>query len=102
MSADAMPREVVIDDAAEILEAVGTDTAGLDAAASADVQGAIRILAGNPTDQDIAALVTVLTSAASAPTPVDSRPPELWGAPASMHRTYVPFSPYSFAASQRY
>ena len=92
-----MPREVVIDDAAEILEAVGTD-----AAASADVQGAIRILAGNPTDQDIAALVTVLTSAASAPTPVDSRPPELWGTPASMHRTYVPSSPYSFAASLRY
>ncbi len=70
---------------------------------SSQLRDAIRIVKGNPSDEDIAALVTVLTAAASAATPAaDNRPPELWGTPATMHRVHAPFSPYSFAASRRY
>ncbi len=70
---------------------------------SSGTRDAIRIVKGNPSDEDIAALVTVLTAAASAATPAaDNRPPELWGTPTTMHRVQAPFSPYSFAASRRY
>lgn len=70
---------------------------------SAGAAPALRIDRGNPTDADIAALVAVLSAAqGSSPTTADSRPPELWGTPASMHRTFAPFSPYSYQASGRY
>ncbi|SNT34477.1 acyl-CoA carboxylase subunit epsilon [Rhodococcoides kyotonense] len=72
--------------------------------AVSELQAAIRVVKGNPSDQEIAALVAVLSAAAaSSSAPVtDSRPPELWGDPSSMHRTFAPYSPYSFAASRRY
>lgn len=61
-------------------------------------QQAIRIVKGAPTDEDVAALIAVLTAAASEPvaTQGSSRPPELWGLPAAMHRPAVPYSPFSF------
>ncbi|MBY6412487.1 acyl-CoA carboxylase subunit epsilon [Rhodococcus sp. BP-252] len=78
-------------------------TEATDAQAVQEVQAAIRVVKGNPSDQEIAALVTVLAAAAGSSTPpADTRPRELWGTPASMHRTFGPFSPYSYAASQRY
>jgi Acyl-CoA carboxylase epsilon subunit len=71
--------------------------------AAATLGEAIRVVKGNPSDEEIAALVAVLTAAAASAGPVaDTRPPELWGSPAAMHRTFAPFSPYSFAASRRY
>lgn len=95
-----------IDEAAELIESAGIDDAvGNDDAAVQDQRReAIRVVKGNPSDEEIAALVAVLTAAAAgASGPAgDSRPPELWGTPASMHRTYAPFSPYSFASSNRY
>jgi hypothetical protein len=72
-------------------------------AAPSTLGDAVRIVKGNPSDEEIAALVAVLTAAAASADPVaDTRPPELWGSPAAMHRTFAPFSPYSFAASRRY
>ncbi|MGA9871507.1 MAG: acyl-CoA carboxylase subunit epsilon [Rhodococcus sp. (in: high G+C Gram-positive bacteria)] len=93
--------EPMVDDVTEEVDTPGADDAASGAAESRD---AIRVVKGNPTDEDIAALVTVLSAAAASAssTVEDSRPPELWGTPASMHRTHAPFSPYSFAASQRY
>ncbi|WP_084727966.1 acyl-CoA carboxylase subunit epsilon [Rhodococcoides yunnanense] len=70
---------------------------------ASELLAAIRVVKGNPSDEEIAALVTVLAAAsASSSTPAEKRPTELWGTPASMHRTHPPFSPYSYAASQRY
>nr|WP_296772699.1 acyl-CoA carboxylase subunit epsilon [Rhodococcus sp. (in: high G+C Gram-positive bacteria)] len=75
----------------------------LDDAVVAQVRDAIRVVKGNPSDEEIAALVVVLSAAAAASGPAtDTRPPELWGTPAAMHRTFAPFSPYSYAASRRY
>lgn len=104
LTAEEQSWDVSAEDAAELDAQTGSDET-VDHGAPDATQGgsAIRIVKGNPTDHDLAALVTVLTAAAStASEPVDTRPPELWGAPTSMHRTYAPFSPYSFAASQRY
>ncbi|WP_226438121.1 acyl-CoA carboxylase subunit epsilon [Rhodococcus yananensis] len=58
----------------------------------------IRIVKGNPSDVEIAALVSVLaTASASAGAPEgDGKPPETWGDPTRMHRQRAPFSPYSY------
>ncbi|MET0195815.1 acyl-CoA carboxylase subunit epsilon [Rhodococcus sp. RS1C4] len=95
MSAPARETDLTVAD--ELIESaeLGADTA---AAASA-----IRIVKGDPSDEEIAALVAVLTAAqSSGSAPADTRPAELWGSPVTMHRTHAPFSPYSFAASRRY
>ena len=63
----------------------------------AETAAALRIVRGNPTDEDIAALVSVLAAASSpAPAEGDGRPAETWGAPTRMHRQWAPFSPYSY------
>jgi hypothetical protein len=72
-----------------------------DTAAQAPVDAAgeplFRILKGSPTDQDIAALVAVL-SAAAASTPVggSNGPADAWGTPTMTHRGTNPFSPYVY------
>lgn len=97
MSAPA--KESDITEATDLIESAGLE----EASAVAEVHAAIRVVKGNPSDQDLAALVVVLTAAAgSGAAPVDSRPPELWGSHASKHRTFAPYSPYSYGASQRY
>lgn len=104
---------VDIDEQTELPQLAGEDSAATEGAPAEDpaaedttssqLRDAIRIVKGNPSDEDIAALVTVLTAAASAATPAgDKRPPELWGTPTTMHRVRAPYSPYSFAASRRY
>ncbi len=104
ITAEEQSWDVGLDEAAELgTEAASGESAGHDEPDASQPASAIRVVKGNPTDFDLAALVSVLTAAAStASAPLDSRPQELWGAPTSMHRTYAPFSPYSFAASQRY
>ena len=104
MSAEAISRDADI-----TAELAGADFVALDdseptdEAAQAQLSAAIRIVKGNPSDEEIAALVAVLTAAASTASPVaDARPSELWGTPASMHRTFTPFSPYSYAAANRF
>lgn len=83
---------------AELAEAV----AGLElpeAAAPADTQApVITIVKGNPSDEEIGALVAVLSAAAASGSASegDGLPPETWGAPTRMHRGHAPFSPYSF------
>ena len=58
---------------------------------------ALRIVKGNPSDEEIAALVSVLAAAAGSASPEgDGKPPETWGDPTRMHRQWAPFSPYSY------
>lgn len=65
--------------------------------AADEVAVALRIVKGNPSDEEIAALVSVLAAAAGAAAPEgDGKPPETWGEPTRMHRQWAPFSPYSY------
>ncbi|UYP17859.1 acyl-CoA carboxylase subunit epsilon [Rhodococcus sp. Z13] len=59
---------------------------------------ALRIVKGNPTDEDVAVLVAVLSAAAASAggEDGDGKPAETWGDPTRMHRQWAPFSPYSY------
>ncbi|PPJ25225.1 hypothetical protein C5E45_18515 [Nocardia nova] len=58
----------------------------------------IRVLKGSPTDEELAALVTVfaVAGANAAAAPQDPGPVDNWGRPTMMHRGTSPFSPYAF------
>ncbi|AOW92204.1 hypothetical protein BFN03_04375 [Rhodococcus sp. WMMA185] len=60
----------------------------------------LKVVKGSPSPEEVAALVAVLSAmAASGSTdPASNLPPENWGAPTSMHRVRIPFSPYSFTS----
>ncbi|CAM3041450.1 acyl-CoA carboxylase epsilon subunit [Prescottella defluvii] len=97
------PEEVLTDAAlldASSLEgaALADAVAGLEPAITSGPQSPmITIVKGNPTDEDVAVLVAVLSAAAASGAPAgDGLPPETWGAPTRMHRGHAPFSPYSF------
>jgi hypothetical protein len=65
--------------------------------AAPETSAAIRIVKGNPSDVEIAALVAVLAAASGSAAPAeDDRPRETWGDPTRMHRRTAPFSPYSY------
>ncbi|WP_338772386.1 acyl-CoA carboxylase subunit epsilon [Nocardia vulneris] len=55
-----------------------------------------RVLKGNPSDEEIAALVCVLSAAAEDAAAGSSGPVDMWGRPTFMHRGTSPFSPYAF------
>ncbi|MDV2474874.1 acyl-CoA carboxylase subunit epsilon [Rhodococcus zopfii] len=82
-----------------VVEAAGDDAVSDSVTAEAVVEtaAALHIVKGNPSDEDIAALVSVLAAASSGAAPEgDGRPAETWGAPTRMHRQWAPFSPYSY------
>ncbi|MEU5842855.1 acyl-CoA carboxylase subunit epsilon [Rhodococcus sp. NPDC047139] len=82
----------------EVSAVDGATEPATDAPAVAETAAAIRIVKGNPTDEELGALVTVLVAAAASAgeDEGDTRPPETWGDPARMHRQWAPFSPYSY------
>ncbi|MBF6438820.1 acyl-CoA carboxylase subunit epsilon [Nocardia cyriacigeorgica] len=81
-----------LDDAA----AVGTDVDAALAAVAGDKPFLI-IEKGAPTDEEIAALVCVLSAAAGSAAPTGPQGPnDFWGRPTMMHRGTSPFSPYAF------
>lgn len=95
----------------EVLTAAELDLAvdSLDdaAAVGADVDAALAAVAGEkpfliiekgaPTDEEIAALVCVLSAAADSAAPAGPQGPnDFWGKPTMMHRGTSPFSPYAF------
>ncbi|PQP11193.1 acyl-CoA carboxylase subunit epsilon [Rhodococcus opacus] len=66
-------------------------------AAGAAREPFLKVVKGSPSDEEIAALVAVLSSVAAGSGEPDSHvPPESWGAPTRMHRSVAPFSPYAF------
>ena len=68
-------------------DAPGTDTPASDAPATE--APFLRIVSGNPTDEDIAVLTVVLAAAGSdpAPAPVDRGPRDQWGQPGDLLRS---------------
>ncbi|MFC9765617.1 acyl-CoA carboxylase subunit epsilon [Rhodococcus jostii] len=67
-------------------------------AADAAREPFLKVVKGSPSDEEIAALVAVLSAvtAAGSGEPDSHVPPESWGAPTRMHRSVAPFSPYAF------
>nr|WP_040774848.1 acyl-CoA carboxylase subunit epsilon [Nocardia pneumoniae] len=79
----------------EVGTATDPDAAALPAEATAEPF--FRVVKGSPTDEELAALVCVLSALASDAAPAGpSGPPDLWGRPTLMHRGSSPFSPYAF------
>ncbi|WP_227998733.1 acyl-CoA carboxylase subunit epsilon [Nocardia australiensis] len=57
----------------------------------------IQVIKGAPSDEDVAALVCVLTAAANSGGQTGpAGPADGWGRPTLMHRGTSPFSPYAF------
>ncbi|MGV9820461.1 acyl-CoA carboxylase subunit epsilon [Nocardia xishanensis] len=84
--------DLAVDPIAEEVEAVTVD-----AAAEAGEQPFIRIVKGSPSDEEIAALVCVFSTAANASgASGPTGPADGWGRPTMMHRGTSPFSPYAF------
>jgi hypothetical protein len=52
-----------------------------------------RVVRGEPTDEELAALTVVIAAAASAGGPPPEKPRDLWSEPASLLRTPLPPSP---------
>ncbi|PBC52808.1 hypothetical protein CJ179_05625 [Rhodococcus sp. ACS1] len=79
-------------------EGAVTDLPADSAAADAAREPFLKVVKGSPSDEEIAALVAVLSAAAAAGSgdPDSGVPPESWGAPTRMHRSVAPFSPYAF------
>jgi len=57
----------------------------------------LRVVRGDPTPQELAALVAVLASS-SAPAPA-ARPVPVWNTPARMHRHVLPHGPGGWRSS---
>ncbi|MGQ4617913.1 acyl-CoA carboxylase epsilon subunit [Nocardia sp. R7R-8] len=75
-----------------------TDSNAAAQSAEATPEPFFRVVKGSPTDEELAALVCVLSAAANSAAPAGpAGPPDLWGSPALLHRGASPFSPYSFA-----
>ncbi|MEV6321556.1 acyl-CoA carboxylase subunit epsilon [Nocardia sp. NPDC051787] len=79
----------------EVGAATDPDAAALPAEATAEPF--FRVVKGSPTDEELAALLCVLSAVASdAASTGPSGPPDGWGRPTLMHRGTSPFSPYAF------
>ncbi len=61
-----------------------------------DRRPVIRILAGSPTDAELAALITVFAAAGSGAAAPEQGPVDNWGRSTLMHRGASPFSPYAY------
>lgn len=61
----------------------------------------LRVQRGNPTDEDLAALVAVLSAAAADSGPAEVPVRDHWGRPETMHRPDTAFSPYAFGSGVR-
>ncbi|WP_306360647.1 acyl-CoA carboxylase subunit epsilon [Nocardia sp. CC227C] len=86
--------DLAVDEFVEVVDAPVID------AEPAHAGPVVQVLKGNPTDDELAALVAVLTAAAAnaAAAPVATGPTDMWGRPTLLHRGTSPFSPYAFPA----
>lgn len=87
--------DLAVDEFADV-----ADTAVVEAETS-NAGPIIQVLKGNPTDDELAALVAVVAAAAAAGANSGSGsqgPADMWGRPTLLHRGTSPFSPYAFPA----
>ncbi|WP_433713705.1 acyl-CoA carboxylase subunit epsilon [Nocardia sp. CA-084685] len=90
----AVELDLTVDPIADAVEADAPTAAPAPASAE---QPFIRVIKGAPSDEELAALVCVLSAAAnSAPSSGPVGPADAWGRPTLMHRGASPFSPYAF------
>ncbi|WP_245721980.1 acyl-CoA carboxylase subunit epsilon [Nocardia crassostreae] len=84
----------------ELAEAVDTAVVAGTEPSPGSAGPLIQVLKGNPTDEELAALVAVFTAAAAsaAAAPSKNGPADMWGRPTLSHRGSSPFSPYAFPA----
>ncbi|MEV5838559.1 acyl-CoA carboxylase subunit epsilon [Nocardia sp. NPDC052112] len=90
----AVELDLTVDPIANAVEAATPAAAPAPAVAE---QPFIQVIKGAPSDEEIAALVCVLSAAANSAVhsgPVG--PSDFWGRPTLMHRGTSPFSPYAF------
>lgn len=59
---------------------------------------AVRVVRGNPSDEELAALMTVLAAASSASAPAPEPVLDTWGHPTRLHRDLRAFSPFAFGS----
>ena len=59
----------------------------------------LRVVKGNPSDEEVAALVAVLQAAATGTAPAPARPAREWSAPHRRLRTTLPSGPGGWRAS---
>ncbi|MFQ6393238.1 acyl-CoA carboxylase subunit epsilon [Nocardia sp. KC 131] len=90
----AVELELAVDPLADEIE-VAVDLVA--PAAESGEQPFLRIIKGSPSDEEVAALVCVLTAALNAGGAKGrTGPADNWGRPTFMHRGTSPFSPYAF------
>nr|WP_280250609.1 acyl-CoA carboxylase subunit epsilon [Nocardia abscessus] len=91
----AVELDLTVDPIADEGGASTSNAAALPAEATAEPF--FRVVKGSPTDEELAALVCVLSAAANGTAPTGpGGPPDMWGRPTLMHRGSSPFSPYAF------
>ncbi|WP_425518152.1 acyl-CoA carboxylase subunit epsilon [Nocardia iowensis] len=78
------------------VEQAGDAGTAADSAAPAAAEPLFRVVKGNPSDEELAALVCVLSAAANSGASGPTGPADMWGRPTFMHRGTSPFSPYAF------
>lgn len=59
----------------------------------------LRVVKGNPTPEELAALVGVLASLGGAEAPAAPGPPPVWNAPRRLHRAVLPHGPDGWRSS---
>lgn len=67
-----------------------SDELGTPSATTRSEEPFLRVVSGNPTPEEIAALVTVLAAAAGAHDAAEKPAVSGWGSPAAMHRAPMP------------
>ncbi|MGY4101334.1 acyl-CoA carboxylase subunit epsilon [Nocardia sp. R16R-3T] len=87
----AVELDLTVDPIADAVDATATP------ASAVAEQPFIQVIKGAPTDEEIAALVCVLSAAANSAAPSGpGGPSDFWGRPTLMHRGTSPYSPYAF------
>lgn len=90
----AVELDLTVDPIADAVEAGAPAAAPAPAVAE---QPFIRVIKGAPSDEEVAALVCVLSAAANgAASSGPVGPSDSWGRPTLMHRGTSPFSPYAY------
>ncbi|WP_069165040.1 acyl-CoA carboxylase subunit epsilon [Nocardia altamirensis] len=88
--------DLTVEELADVVETEGEAPALVADLTATTGEPLFRVVKGNPSDEELAALVCVLTAAVESAAASQSGPADMWGRPTMMHRGTSPFSPYAF------